>query len=99
MTDSHRKRKYAGPTIQERRKLDQDPAKHGSKPKPREYGLVTYEQRLYVHKRTAWYPTSKAREQAMAAARKQAAAATASRFNQRWYDKYEVTVTFQELDA
>lgn len=40
MTDLHNKRKYAGPTINERRKVDQDPARVPPHKKPRNYKLT-----------------------------------------------------------
>lgn len=40
MTDSHSKRKYAGPPVRELRKVDQDPARLPPHKKPRNYKLT-----------------------------------------------------------
>ena len=96
MTDLHSKRKYAGMTLQEKRQIDQNPAKHGSKAKLREYHLTTYQQKIIIYKDTAKYPTRKARDQAKLAAQKKTDAANIGR--SKWYHKYETNVWFEERD-
>lgn len=96
MTDTHRKRKFAGPRIQELKQVDQDPAKHGHKPKPREYVLTSYEQKIIINKRVATYPSRKARDQAKLVIQKAADASNHGR--SRWHDKYEISVWFEESE-
>ncbi len=95
MTSMSRKRKFAGPRVQELKQVDQDPAKHGNKPKPREYVLHTITNISYYTQVTTRYPSKAAREQAMRDARKKNELRNKSERPWSWYKDYKSEVEFR----
>ena len=97
MTDSHRKRKWAGEPVKDKRKVVPEPPKHGKKAAPRVYALHSTTFERIVRTRVQRYPTAKARDQAREAYRKRVALDEQRR---RSYckppDSYELSVTFAE---
>jgi hypothetical protein len=71
MSYLHGKRKYAGPTVQELRKVDQDPARLPPHKKPRTYVLKVISRTVSEYEETHKYPSRAARDQAKAAIIKQ----------------------------
>jgi hypothetical protein len=98
MTSSFGKRKFAGPTIAEKRKVVPEPPKHGRKAKPKVYVLRTVETTVMEHEYVNRYPSKAARDQAKADITKKARASVIERRQYDWYRHYDRSFVFEESE-
>jgi hypothetical protein len=98
MSSLHKKRKWAGEPIKDKKKVVPEPPRVKAKPKPKVYVLKVIETTVTEYEWNHKYPTRVARDQAKAAFEKKIKSDAAARRQFKWYRRYVKDVKFEESE-